>query len=76
MSMEMDRMTKAIVSEILVGKMGAKLVELMGEDAFDDWLVPVSEEVAIKAREEVSRAKRIEDVWTGPVPWTEGENGD
>lgn len=58
-------MTTASMSAILVEEMGAKLAELMGQKAFEEWFAQVGEEVAIVAMEEVDMAKRIAEETAG-----------
>lgn len=58
-------MTTASISAILVEEMGEKLTELMGKEAFEDWLAPVGEKAAIRAMEEVGKARRIAEEKTG-----------
>lgn len=42
-----------------------KLTELMGKEAFEDWLAPVGEKAATRAMAEVSMARRIAEDKTG-----------
>lgn len=74
MSKEIDRklvdsmtqlMTRASISAILVEEMGEKLTEMMGQEAFEDWLAPVGEKAAIRAMATVSQARRIAEDETG-----------
>lgn len=58
-------MTRARISAILVEEMGEKLAELMGKEAFEDWLAPVGEKANIRAMAEVSMARRIAEDKTG-----------
>lgn len=58
-------MTTASISAILVEEMGEKLTELMGKEAFEEWLAPVGEKAAIRAMEEVDKARRIAEEKTG-----------
>lgn len=58
-------MTTASMSAILVEEMGEKLTELMGKEAFEEWLAPVGEKAATRAMAEVSMARRIAEDKTG-----------
>lgn len=40
-------------------RQAAKITELMGKEAFEDWFTSVGEKAAIKAVEEVDNARRI-----------------
>lgn len=75
MSKRMDRslvdnitniMRASSLSSMLVEEeMGAKLAELMGQKAFEEWFAQVREEVAIVAMAEVDMAKRIAEEKAG-----------
>ena len=74
MSKRMDRslvdnitniMRASRLSSMLVEEMGAKLTELMGQKAFEEWFAQVGEEVAIVAMVEVNLAKRIAEERAG-----------
>lgn len=58
-------MTTASMSAILVEEMGEKLTELMGKEAFEEWLAPVGEKAATRAMAKVSMARRIAEDKTG-----------
>lgn len=64
-----DSITKLMrasrLSSMLVEEMGAKLAELMGQKAFEEWFAQVGEEVAVVSMEEVDMAKRIAEEKAG-----------
>lgn len=59
--MRASRLSSMLVEE----EMGAKLAELMGQKAFEEWFAQVREEVAIVAMAEVDLAKRIAEEKAG-----------
>lgn len=46
---------KLTMMEILADEMADKLIELMGEEAFEEWSAPIMEEAAQEALAEVKR---------------------
>lgn len=60
-----DLMRASRLSSMLVEEMSAKLAELMGQKAFEEWFAQVGEEIAIVAMAEVDLAKRIAEEKTG-----------
>lgn len=60
-----ELMRASRLSSMLVEEMGAKLAELMGQKAFEEWFAHVREEAAIVAMAEVDLAKRIAEEKAG-----------